>query len=54
MLILTTEKPTSALMLDLLAIVEALAQLRGLESGSILDPASLRGSCVRTARTARA
>ena len=54
MLILTTEKPTSALVLDLLAIVEALAQLRGLESGSILDTASLRGSCVRTARTARA
>ena len=53
MLIFTTEKLTSALLLSLLAIVEALAQLRGLESGSISDPPSLRGSRVRTACTAR-
>ena len=33
--------------------MEALAQLRGVESGSILDPASLHGSRVQTARTAR-
>ena len=48
MLIFTTEKLTSALLLSLMAIVEALAQLRGLESGSISDPPSLRGSRVRT------
>ena len=38
----------------MLSLLEALAQLRGLESGSISDPASLRGSRVQTARTARA
>ena len=34
--------------------MEALAQLRGLESGSISGSASLHGSRVQTARTARA
>ena len=53
MLIFTTEKLTSVLVLNFLAIVEALAQLRGLERGSMSHPVSLRGSRVRTARTAR-
>ena len=53
MLIFTTEKLTSVLVLNFLAIVEALAQLRVLENGSISDPASLHGSRVRTARTSR-
>ena len=50
MLIFTTEKLVSVLVLNFLA---AFAELRGLKWGSISDPASLRGSCVRTARTAR-
>ena len=53
---LSTEKLTTALAMNLLAVVEALAQLRGLESGSISDPAHLRLRClrVRTARPVRA
>ena len=42
MLTFTTETLTSALVLNLLVIVEALAELRGLKSGSI---AGLRTDC---------